>query len=291
MSYTVFKGLAPAAGGLNLWKGTLTNMETPQTYMTVGQIAKKMDITVRTMQYYDREGLLCPSAQSEGGRRLYTYKDLIKLHQILSLKHLGFSLDDIKSKIINLDAPAHVAEALSEQAEDIKQKIASLSESLREIELLKAEVLQIKSVDFKKYADIVVNLQMKNRHYWLIKHFDDSTLDHIRRRFDKESGMAFMERFTSLGEEAIQLDKSGISPASEGGQDLARRYWNMIEDFTQGDLSLIGKLMEIGKLDDSDNSDSDGWAQKQAMVNAYIEKALDVYFTNLGVDPLREDSK
>ena len=62
----------------------------PDGYMTAGQMAKKMGITVRTVQYYDREGLLKPSAKSEGGRRLYTDKDLITLHQIISLKSLGF---------------------------------------------------------------------------------------------------------------------------------------------------------------------------------------------------------
>ena len=68
----------------------------PEGYMTVGEIAKKMGVTVRTLQYYDKEGLLSPSAESEGGRRLYTDKDLVTLHQIVSLKSLGFSLEDIR---------------------------------------------------------------------------------------------------------------------------------------------------------------------------------------------------
>lgn len=164
----------------------------PQGYMTVGEVAKKMDVTVRTLQYYDREGLLSPSCVSEGGRRLYTDRDIVKLHQILSLKHLGFSLDDIKNRLISLDTPAEIADALEEQAAAVRQKIETLSESLRELEALRAEVLQMQSVDFKKYADIIVNLQMKNDYYWLIKHFDDQTLDHIRRRFDRDSGTAFM---------------------------------------------------------------------------------------------------
>ena len=84
----------------------------PQGYMTVGEVAKKMDVTVRTLQYYDREGLLSPSCVSEGGRRLYTDRDIVKLHQILSLKHLGFSLDDIKNRLISLDTPAEIADAL-----------------------------------------------------------------------------------------------------------------------------------------------------------------------------------
>ena len=163
--------------------------------MTVGEVAKKMDVTVRTLQYYDREGLLSPSCVSEGGRRLYTDRDIVKLHQILSLKHLGFSLDDIKNRLISLDTPAEIADALEEQAAAVRQKIETLSESLRELEALRAEVLQMQSVNFKKYADIIVNLQMKNDYYWLIKHFDDQTLDHIRRRFDRDSGTAFMNTF------------------------------------------------------------------------------------------------
>ena len=70
----------------------------PEGFMTVGELAKKMNVTVRTLQYYDKEGVLSPSAESEGGRRLYTDKDLVLLHQILSLKSLGFSLKDIKTE-------------------------------------------------------------------------------------------------------------------------------------------------------------------------------------------------
>ena len=56
----------------------------PDGFMTVGKLAERMGVTVRTLQYYDREGLLSPTAESGGGRRLYTDKDMIQLHQILS---------------------------------------------------------------------------------------------------------------------------------------------------------------------------------------------------------------
>ena len=94
----------------------------PKGYMTVGEVAKKIGVTVRTLQYYDKEGLLSPSAESEGGRRLYTDKDLVILHQIISLKSLGFSLDDIKHRLISLETPTDVANALTEQADSITGK-------------------------------------------------------------------------------------------------------------------------------------------------------------------------
>lgn len=259
----------------------------PEGYMTVGEVAKKMNVTVRTLQHYDKEGLLSPSAVSEGGRRLYTDKDLVKLHQILSLKHLGFSLSDIRNRLISLDTPEEVAEILAEQAGLVRQKIESLSESLRELNTLREEVLQMQSVDFKKYADIIVNLQMKNDFYWLIKHFDNDTLDHIRSRFDQESGKVFMKRFLHLQDEAVRLREAGISADSREGQQFAQEYWAMITEFTGGDMSLLPRLMEFGQLIET----SPKWEEKQKLAGSYAEQALDVYFTRLGTDPFQEGAE
>ena len=256
----------------------------PHGYMTVGEVAKKMDVTVRTLQHYDKEGLLSPSAISEGGRRLYTDKDIVKLHQILSLKHLGFSLDDIKNRLMPLDTPNEIAAVLEQQATAVQRKIDSLSESLRELEALRAEVLQMQSVDFKKYADIIVNLQMKNDYYWLIKHFDDQTLDHIRSHFDKDSGKAFMDTFVQLQDEAIRLQNAGIPIDSDEAQRFAKAYWNMITEFTGGDMSMLSKLMELGQFEGTDPQ----WQEKQSLANVYVGQVLEVYFSRMGVDPFEE---
>lgn len=260
------------------------NKAIPQGYMTVGEVAKKMDITVRTLQHYDREGVFSPSMISEGGRRLYTDKDIVKLHQILSLKHLGFSLSDIKNRLPSLETPDEVAAVLTQQAQAVKKKISSLSESLRELEALQKEVLQMQFVDFKKYADIIVNLQMKNDYYWLIKHFDDKTLDHIRSHFDKESGKAFMDTFLQLQEEAIRLKHADVAADSEEAQRFAKAYWDMITEFTSGDMSMLPKLIELGQFEGTDTQ----WREKQLLANGYVEQALGAYFSRMGVDPFAE---
>ena len=253
----------------------------PQGFMTVGEVAKKMGVTVRTLQYYDKEGLLSPSAESEGGRRLYTDKDLVTLHQIISLKSLGFSLDDIKQRLISLETPYEVANVLTEQADDIRKKIEQLKTSLSAIEQLKTEVLQMQTVNFKKYADIIVNLQMKNDSYYLIKRFDDDTLDHIRNHFDKESGLDFMDRFNRLSDEIVQLQKETVPPENEKCQQVEKAYWNLIMEFTNGDMSMLPKLMEVGNIDTATNA----WEERQKIINDYLEPALQVYFSRLGENP------
>ena len=129
-----------------------TEKAIPTGYMTVGEVAQKMGVTVRTLQYYDREGLLTPSAISEGGRRLYTDRDLIQLHQILSLKHLGFSLGDIKNRLIPLDTPEDVAKILDEQKGE--EGYASLIEAYNQE--LQLYLLDEQSLDdtFSNYAEL-----------------------------------------------------------------------------------------------------------------------------------------
>lgn len=255
----------------------------PQEYMTVGKMAKRMHTTVRTLQYYDKQGLLSPSSESEGGRRLYTDKDIIKFHQIQSLKYLKFSLDDIKHRLVSLETPAEVADTLSEQAIVVREKIASLSEVLQAIEKLRAETLQMQTVDWGKYADIIVNLQLKNEFYGLIKHFDDKTLAHLHSRFDKESGTAVMNTMARLLAKVEELQKQDIPAETGQGQQVAKEWWDMVMEFTGGDMSLVSGLM---KLADTSEDWDDDWKEKWKNIEPYIEKAMEAYFTSIGVDPL-----
>ncbi|MCL2753311.1 MAG: MerR family transcriptional regulator [Defluviitaleaceae bacterium] len=243
----------------------------PAGLMTVGEVAKKMGVSVRTLQYYDREGLLKPSAQSEGGRRLYNHKSLVELHQILALRYLGFSLDDIKGRLACFDEPKQMAEVLEENAKAIKQKMRSLQKSLEVIEALKAEVVQMQTVDFDKYAVIVSNLQMENDMYWLIKYFDEEMLAYLREKFDEE-GAEIMNAFKRLIRLEAKYIKNGVAPESEQGQAFAKEYWETVIKFTGGDEDLIAKLSKIAEV-----------ASKEQKFSPkdFIEPALGFYFANL----------
>src|SRR4051812_39648003 len=72
--------------------------------LRVGEIARAAGITVRSLHHYDEIGLLRPAVAGESGHRLYNQKDVERLQQIVSLKSLGLSLDDIAQC---LDGKAH----------------------------------------------------------------------------------------------------------------------------------------------------------------------------------------
>ena len=127
-------------------------------------------------------------------------------------------------------------------------------------------------------------LQMKNDSYYLIKRFDDDTLDHIRSQFDKESGLDFMDRFNRLSDEIVQLQKENVPPESEKCQQVVKEYWGLIMEFTNGDMSMLPKLVEVGNIDTATNA----WEERQKIVNDYLEPALQVYFSRLGTNPFGE---
>lgn len=69
--------------------------------ITTGELAKLCQVSVRTVQFYDKKGLLKPSLLSEGGRRMFGEEEVIKLRCISLYKELGFSLEEIKEVFDN----------------------------------------------------------------------------------------------------------------------------------------------------------------------------------------------
>ncbi len=67
--------------------------------LSIGQVAEQTNVSVRTLHYYDEIDLLKPSFVSESGYRYYGKDDLLRLHQILVLKKLGFTLSKIKEML------------------------------------------------------------------------------------------------------------------------------------------------------------------------------------------------
>ena len=84
-----------------------------QLFYHTGEFADKAEVSERTLRYYDKVGLLSPSQYTEAGYRLYTDEDLLNLQQILALKFLGFSLEEIK--ICLQTGPRQLREILTQQ--------------------------------------------------------------------------------------------------------------------------------------------------------------------------------
>ena len=64
--------------------------------MQIGEVAARTELSLRTIRHYEENGLVAPSARSQGGFRLYTETDVARLMVIRRMKPLGFTLDQMR---------------------------------------------------------------------------------------------------------------------------------------------------------------------------------------------------
>ncbi|MGL4847336.1 MAG: MerR family transcriptional regulator [Clostridium sp.] len=113
------------------------------------EIAEMLGITVRTLQYYDKVDLLKPSYKNDKGYRFYISDDIHELRKIISLKFLGFSIDEIR-KILESDSKENI-ERLKEKKRDLEHEIKKLTiinECLEDLDVVKHE----NEIDWLKIA-------------------------------------------------------------------------------------------------------------------------------------------
>ncbi len=73
-------------------------------YFTAGEFAKFHHINKRTLHYYDSVGIFSPKHKGENGYRYYTYSQSIDLENILALRELNMSIEEIQNYIKNPNA-------------------------------------------------------------------------------------------------------------------------------------------------------------------------------------------
>ncbi len=83
-------------------------------------------MTLRTIRYYDQKNLLKPSFVTAGGARRYTDADLAKLQQILLLKYLGFSLEDIREMTVASRDRTLLLDSLRMQKRMLRERIGEM---------------------------------------------------------------------------------------------------------------------------------------------------------------------
>ena len=98
--------------------------EEMSSFYTTGDLAKLAGVSVRTVQYYDKRGILTPSDVTEGGRRLYVASDLEQLRMICFLRELDFSIDQIKRILAEENAKQVLELLLVEHIKEMKQDLS-----------------------------------------------------------------------------------------------------------------------------------------------------------------------
>jgi len=142
---------------------------------TTGTFAKMANVTERTIRYYDKIGLLKPSFVMSNGYRKYTDADLIKLQKILSLKYLGFSIDEIFPMVMD-ESTKNFELSLDIQTELINKKIKHLNSLKESIRSLKKSI-NMDTFDWSNVVDLIRLTTMENE---IVEHYKNTNNLNVR---------------------------------------------------------------------------------------------------------------
>ena len=125
--------------------------------MTSGEIAREAGVSQKTLREYDEKGLLKPVGYSEGNYKLYDKSSLMILEKIIALKHVGFSLEEIKSNLENEDEES-ISVTLKKQLELMESKIYEMQKAAQCIKVALARIDE--NPDWDDVADVIKKMEM-----------------------------------------------------------------------------------------------------------------------------------
>ena len=210
------------------------------TYST-GQFAKLANVTERTIRYYDRIGLLKPSFVMENGYRKYTKSDLLKLHKIISLKQLGFSLEEIYPMVIK---DQNLIDSFSLQIDLLGKQIQQL-QSVREAMQSLVQNAQEDSFSWNQFLSL---MKMANSEVNIVEHYKNSNNLNVRITLHEKYSQNTKGWFSWLFE---QIDFSNINRLLEIGCGNGKLWENHRTDLRNREVFLSdvseGMIDEVRK--------------------------------------------
>lgn len=133
-------------------------------YYKTGQFARLANVSERTIRYYDKIGLLKPSFVMENGYRQYSDLDLLKLQKILSLKHLGFSIEEIFPMVMDN----------TDLKESFELQIGLIEDKMSHLQSLKDALKRASQSDNLSWNMILSLVQLSNEETNIIEQYKNA---------------------------------------------------------------------------------------------------------------------
>lgn len=247
----------------------------PREYPT-SRFASRAGVTVRTLRYYDQIGLLRPSSVTESGHRRYADRDLIKLQQILALKFLGFSLEQIR-EIVRIES-LEVGESLEIQKRMMVEKREQVDAAIRAIDRAQRLMAQRGELDWESLIQVIKVTQMEKQQDWdWQKYYSEEAwkkIEERQRSYSKEQAEADAHRWQEVIDGMREAARRGEDPGSPVAQELARRWTELVNEFTQGDPEIAKGLSRVWA---DPQMPYQGQFERSGPEGEFIQKALEIY--------------
>ena len=206
----------------------------------ITEFARDAGVTVRALHLYDRLGLLKPAALTESGYRLYGEAQLTRLEQILALRFVGFTLEQIR-ELLGRSMPP-LAAALRMQREVIKRRKRRLESALAAIDEAELALAAGEPADlWATLRNVIEVFEVQNDWEWTKKYYSGEALERVEER-QRETPQSVVDQgqrdWTALIADVEQAVARGMDPSSDEARTLAERWRGLLAVFTRGDAEI-----------------------------------------------------
>lgn len=231
----------------------------------VGELARLTGVSVRTLHHYHEIGLLCPSQRSESGYRLYTEGDIARLQQIKSLRHMGFSLEDVRACLERKAfSPEHIIEL---HLARVKKQIALQRQLCTRLETVRAHMSTRQAISVEEFLKITEAITMTE------KYFDAEQMAYLEERKNIVGEKRIREveaEWPRLMDEVKAAMARGDAPESQTAQELAKRWTGLVNEFTGSNPEVHASLTRMYQSEE--NVGGMNTDERQVMFD-YIQRA------------------
>jgi MerR family transcriptional regulator, thiopeptide resistance regulator len=216
----------------------------------VGELAGRTGLSVRTLHYYDEIGLLSPSRRTDGGHRLYTADDVVRLQQIKSLQHLGFTLREIRECLDRPDFP--LGRVIQLHLSRLRERIElqeRLSDLLERVAVRLRSGEEVSSGEFVDTVMEVIEMSEQLHRYYTPEQL--KYLEERRREVGEERIRQVEAEWAELIERVRVEMEAGTDPTNERVRALARRSMELVNEFTGGDPGIERSLNNMWQQEEN----------------------------------------
>jgi DNA-binding transcriptional MerR regulator len=251
-----------------------------QVLFTVGDLARRIGVTVRTIQYYDQQGLLSPSAKGPNNQRLYTESAISELYRILTLKYLGLPLSQIKEDALSYrDSPALHALA-NEKMDKIEADFQKLFRRLTTLRAISESTRDDAELDWEAIAATIEHQEGEEQFFWRLTCISDAGLTEPGSK-DDALHREMIGKWHALIADAIRLMTTEDALSSPRSRELAKRYLEL--DKFQKTLSDNQNFILMENIA-ADYTKGDSFDKLRQSVFDYLESLALAYASDCGDD-------
>ena len=208
--------------------------------MTVHEVSRLAGVSIRTLQYYDKIGLLRPTGYTDAGYRLYDDTDLERLQHILLFRELEFPLKEIKAILNSPDFDR--SKALEQQIKLLQLKKEHIENLINFA--LGIKMMGVRNMDFKAFDRSKLDEYSKRAKELYENTPEYKEMEEKQKNRTREEDQLLADRFMLLFKEAGEMRNT--DPASPKAQDLVKRIQNYITENMYTCSNTI--LRSLGKM-------------------------------------------